>query len=697
MGGVTHFGDLQEYEAIPRVEALALAPDGSRIVAAVQGLAPDRTKFVSALWEIDPAGRRPPHRLTRSAAGESSPVFLPDGTLLFVSARPDAQAGPDDEDGGTGGEKDKPALWALPAAGGEARRIAARPGGIGGPLVAREAGAVVFTSATLPGAADGDADRRKQRSKAGVSAILHEGHPIRFWDHELGPDEARLFLLPPGTIGGAGAGSPHAQASPPVAQAAPDGGAQPRDLTPQPGQALVDQRAELTPDGSTVLTGWLVPDGRGGQRMELAAIDCATGHRRTLLASEDTDFSGPVAAPDGRAVICRAERLGTPAEPPQATLWLVPLDGTPPRALLPKLDLWPGRPVWSPDGRTVYFPADQRGRAPVCALDLATGSVARLTQDNGAYADLAVTPDGHTLYALRSAIDAPPAPVRIDTATGQVTGLPAPGGTLPLPGELTEISAAAPDGTEIRGWLVLPAGAGPDHPAPLLLWVHGGPYSSWNSWSWRWNPWIMAAHGYAVLLPDPALSTGYGQQHIRRGHGRWGEVTFDDVMAITDAAVARDDIDQSRTGMMGGSFGGYMANWIAGHTDRFAAIVSHASLWNFDGMVTSDEGYYFAREFGEPADEPAVWAANDPSRHAAKIRTPMLVIHGDKDYRVPIGHGLWLWWDLVRNQVDAKFLYYPDENHWVLTPGNATVWYETVLAFLAQHVLGEKWQRPQHL
>jgi len=227
--------------------------------------------------------------------------------------------------------------------------------------------------------------------------------------------------------------------------------------------------------------------------------------------------------------------------------------------------------------------------------------------------------------------------------------------------------------------------------------VHGGPYSSWNAWSWRWNPWIMAARGYAVLLPDPALSTGYGQEHLRRGYGRWGDGTLADLLAITDAVVERDDIDAARTAVMGGSFGGYMANWIAGHTDRFRAIVTHASLWHFETMLTADEGHFFVSEFGQPDEQPERWQANDPSRHAAKIRTPMLVIHGDKDYRVPIGHGLWLWWDLLRHQVDAKFLYYPDENHWILGPGNAAVWYETVLAFLAEHVLGQPWRRPEYL
>ena len=145
---------------------------------------------------------------------------------------------------------------------------------------------------------------------------------------------------------------------------------------------------------------------------------------------------------------------------------------------------------------------------------------------------------------------------------------------------------------------------------------------------------------------------------------------------------------------MGGSFGGYMANWIAGHTDRFGAIVTHASAWTLEGMLASDEGYCSsgssatrpnARTGGRPTTRPGT------SRRSAR---PMLVIHGDRDYRVPDRSALWLWRDLVRNEVDAKFLYYPDENHWILGPGNAVVWYETVLAFLAQHVLGEPWRRP---
>mgnify|MGYP001811868552 FL=1 len=149
---------------------------------------------------------------------------------------------------------------------------------------------------------------------------------------------------------------------------------------------------------------------------------------------------------------------------------------------------------------------------------------------------------------------------------------------------------------------------------------------------------------------------------------------------------------------MGGSFGGYMANWIATQTDRFRAIVTHASLWHLDGFVgATDASYHWEREFGDPLRDPGRYDENSPHRFVESIETPMLVIHGDKDYRVPIGEGLRLWYDLQKTGVPSKFLYFPDENHWVLTPGNATVWYETVLAFLAEHVLDEPWERPELL
>jgi dipeptidyl aminopeptidase/acylaminoacyl peptidase len=301
---------------------------------------------------------------------------------------------------------------------------------------------------------------------------------------------------------------------------------------------------------------------------------------------------------------------------------------------------------------------------------------------------------------LRSSLAGPPEVVALDAAAaGQdPRTLPTPGLPLAVPGVVTAVEAAAADGTRIRSWLVLPPGAGPGSPAPLLVFIHGGPLSSWTEWSWRWNPHLLAARGYAVLLPDPALSTGYGQAFIDRGRGRWGGPPFTDLMAAVDAAAARPDVDETRTAAMGGSFGGYMANWMAGQTGRFRCIVTHASIWALDQFRgTTDFALWWEREFGDPERERARYEANSPDRHAAAIRTPMLVIHGERDQRVPIGEALRLWTDLSLGGVEAKFLYFPDENHWILKPQNVRVWYETVFAFLDHHVLGKEWTRPELL
>jgi dipeptidyl aminopeptidase/acylaminoacyl peptidase len=683
----TPFDELARYVEIPRVTGLRLAPDGRWLAAVVQTLSDDRKKYVSSIWRLPahPGDSADPRRLTWSENGESNPRFLPDGSLLYVSKRPGQQSGADD-----GPAADEAALWRLPAGGGEAFRLAVRPGGVSAAETATEADAVVLAAPVLPGG--DDAERRKAREEAGVTAILHESVPVRYWDHDLGPAELRLFALP-SENGAAGNGAAGGRAAPP------------RDLTPDPGRALDQQGFTLAPDGRTVLTSWRQWDSPSDLRSVLAAIDVASGARRTLLSAPGFDFEGPEVSPDGQWVACGRSEQHTSDRPGDVTIVLVPLSGghavqpggqPAGRDLLPGFDRRPSELTWAPDSAAVYFTADDQGRCPVFRVEVATGAVTRITADDGAYTDLNPSADGRWLYALRSSVDEPPTPVRLEAAEGQKPArLASPGAPLSLPGHLTEIEAAADDGTPIRSWLVLPRSASVDNPAPLVLWVHGGPMSSWNAWSWRWNPWLLAARGYAVLLPDPALSTGYGQNFIARAYQQWGDRPYRDVMAVTDAALTRPDIDSARTAMMGGSYGGYMANWIAGHTDRFDAIVSHAGLWVMDQMFgTTDLPMFWRPQFGDPLTAPERYQANSPHRHIADIRTPMLVIHGDKDFRVPVGEALRLWWDLNRHGAEAKFLYFPDENHWILTPGHAAVWYETVFAFLAQHVLGQPWRRP---
>ncbi|MBI5339236.1 MAG: S9 family peptidase [Mycolicibacterium rufum] len=652
----TPFADLDSFLALPRVSGLAVAPDGSRVVTTVSELDDKRAEFVSALWELDPAGEAPARRITYGAKGESSPAFTADGDLLFRAARP----GTDDDP--------PPSLWLLPGAGGEAVEVAAFPGGVVGVVPARAGALTVVASSLLPSAAGIDEDRRLReiRKQGKISAVLHTGYPVRHWDHDLGPAQPHLFTV--------------------------DG---PRDLTPDPGGALRDAHLDVSPDGTFVVTTWQVPAPGAAVRSTLVRVDVATGQRTTIVDDPGADLGSPAVSPDGTAVAFTRETFSTPTQAPRITLWLARF-GESPIELTGDWDRWPTSVTWTPDGASLIVTADQAGRGPIFLVDPASSHVRTLVDDDFTYSDVHPGADG-TLFALRSSYRTPAHPVRID-ADGAVTVLPCV--PLPeLPGTLTELTAVADDGVPVRSWLALPHG---EDRAPLLLWIHGGPLASWNAWHWRWNPWLMVAHGYAVLLPDPALSTGYGQEFIQRGWGAWGFAPYTDLMAATDAACAHPRIDETRTAAMGGSFGGYMANWIAGHTDRFAAIVTHASLWALDQFgSTTDGGYWWAREM-----TPEMTAANSPHRFVAEIATPMLVIHGDKDYRVPIGEALRLWYELLSasalpaaadGSTEHRFLCFPTENHWVLSPSHAKIWYQVVTAFLARHVLGRDTDLPETL
>lgn len=747
----TPFADLDDYLELGWVQGLALSGDGRRLVVGVNTPDHQKNRFRTTLWAVDPEGTRPARRLTRSVEGESAAAFTPSGDLLFVSARPAPGAD----------EEPTPALWLLPAEGGDARVLAAPAGGVRGVRVARESGRVVFGSALLPSAADlaQDAEIRAARRDAGVGAILHERFPVRYWDHDLGPDRTRLFTteLPDG--GNTDGGN--------------DGESMPRDLTGHVGPALDDDSSwDVSSDGRTVVVSWMVGEPGGSTRFTAVAIDTADGTRRVLADDPDNDHESPRISPDGRRVAIAVQRRISPEDPGDRWILVLPIDGggagngngcgagnggsgggssgdgshgdggsadsgssgnyggdgdssdgdsssgvgdrgnggdggsgergnggnSGGEVVLGKeWDRWPRLFGWMPDGRALIVGADDNGRAPLWRVDVATGARTKLTGDDGAYSDVHISPDGNWIYAIRTAVDSPPTPVRLPadgTAPAQPLRGPVPAPA--LPGRLTEVTATAEDGTPLRAWLSLPHQASAENPVPLLLQIHGGPVMSANAWSWRWNPWLFVARGYAVLQPDPALSTGYGREFIERGWGSWGAKPFTDLMTITDAAQQRAEIDADTSAALGASFGGYMANWVAGHTDRFDAIVSHASVWNlWQSNQTGDAANYFSREM--PLD---VAEANSPHHAVDAIRTPMLIIHGDRDYRVSVTEAMTLWWDLSARSKSPdgssphKFLYFPDENHWILRPHNVKIWYETVLAFLAHHLRGADWQPP---
>ena len=427
-------------------------------------------------------------------------------------------------------------------------------------------------------------------------------------------------------------------------------------------------------------------------------IDRSTRERRNLTG-EIGWSAAPAFSPDGRQLAVVRGVECAPDVPERFELVVYDLEGGDAQVVAGGLDRWPVSPGWTPDGAAILFTADDEGGVSIYRVDLASDAVTRLA-GGAAFSDIAVSPDGGAVFALRASPDRPPHVVRLDARAAdqdpvEVRSPATPAGELPRTAVVERLSATADDGVAIASWLLRPADASREKPAPLVVFVHGGPLGTWAGWSWRWNANLLVERGYAVLMPDPALSTGYGQAFIDRGWGTWGERPYTDVLTAVDGALERPDIDASRTALMGGSFGGYLANWVAGHTDRFKAIVTHASLWELRGFHgTTDDGIAWEQEIGNPYEDASRYHDNSPSAALADIKTPMLVIHGELDARVPISEALRLWTDLQRHGVDAKFLYFPDENHWIAKPQNARVWYETVLAFLDRYVLDAEWQRP---
>ena len=677
--------DLRAYVGSRRLDGLILSPDGSALLVAVSSLDAEKTAYRTALWKVDLAGRAPARRITRSVEGEASAAFLPGGDLLFSSRRALPATGEKSEPD----VKSAGAIWCLPAEGGEAYVVARRDGGWQQIITARRSARTILATPMHMGVADekADAKKRADRAKRKINAILHESYPVRFWDHDLGPESVRLTVADLD----AARGDDHDLT---LTQE------QSRDLTGDVGRALGEGFA-LCDDGSRLVVGWRKQRERGGFVSALVSIDVTTGERTTIAEHAVDEFGSPVISPNGSLVVGVRENAPTPDTAPDQKLWLVEGDQAG-RVLAGDWDAWPRPIAISPDNTTLFVSVDEDGQAPLYAVEIETGARRRLTPPAGAgfgaFGSGQLSPDGSTLYAIRTSYADPGTVVAIATDGSKITELRSV--DYPdLPGTLTGVETRTDDGTRVRGWLILPEGAAADSPAPLALWIHGGPLGSWNAWSWRWCPWLMVSQGYAVLLPDPALSTGYGLDFVQRGWGRWGAEPYTDIMALTEAVFDRDDIKPDNAIAMGGSFGGYMANWVAGHTDRFAGIVTHASLWNLESFgPTTDAAWYWAMEM-----TPSMRAENSPHLFADNIHTPMLVIHGDKDYRVPISEGIALWWELCSRHdgppetLPHKFLYFPDENHWVLTPQHARVWYETVLAFCASVRTTGNFVRPESL
>lgn len=487
-------------------------------------------------------------------------------------------------------------------------------------------------------------------------------------------------------------------------------------------------------------------NGRAGEPVDLSrALADADVPSRPFGGAEEWAFS-----PDGRTLVFAARLAGEKnREEPWSTnfdLWEVPVDGSrAPRNLTSANPAWDTQPVFSPDGRTLAYlrmtrPGYESDRFRIVLRDLASGRERVLAEEwdrssNG----VVFSADGRTVYT--TATDTGNTPLfAIDAASGKVRKLAAEGhARTPVPagdrivfgldhlrspvelhtvradgsdlrkitdvnreelaavrfGEPEQFSFEGAGGDRIWGWITKPVGARPGRKYPVALFIHGGPQGSYsNEFHYRWNPQVFAGAGYAVVSVDFHGSTGYGQAFTDAIRKDWGGKPLVDLQKGLAAAVARHPwLDGDRACALGPSYGGYMINWIAGQwPDRFRCLVNHDGIFDQRMMYYGTEELWFPEwEQGGPYWEHSrTYEAHNPANFVDRWKTPMLVIHGGLDYRIPDNQGIATFNALQRRGVPSRFLYFPDENHWVLKPGNALLWHETVLGWLDRWLGEEK-------
>ncbi len=651
---------VEDMQKLSRVSGPKLSPDGKWVAFTVTRSNVEKNRTVTNVWRVASTGGEP-QQLTFAGQGSNTDLrWSPDGRFLyFVSSRVD----------------NKPQIFRMSMAGGEASQITDIPTGVADYVLSPDGKTIAIKAVVFPACTDMACNEKtaKERADNPVKARMIANIPFRRWDRWVDGMRNHIFVMP-------------SEGGPPV------------DITPGDVDSPIwteDDGDEIafSPDGREICFSRYVENEALSGNSDLFVIPVSGGSPKSITRNKATDRT-PRYSPDGRYIAYSAT-LRPMQETDLVRLFLYDRTSGEHKNIFEATDRSVDSYQWAPDSRSLYVTFEDRGQLPLARLDIATLKLTSLVT-SGTTAAVNIARDATFAVFARTDLSHPADLYRLDlsvagSAPVQLTQMNAVVLKDIEFGETSSFTFQGWNGEAVQAWQVKPPAFDPNRKYPLLLLMHGGPENSWgNLFHYRWNAQLFAAAGYVVIAPNFHGSSGFGLKFMDSIKGQWGGAPYEDQMKAVDTALAWPYVDATRLAAAGASYGGYMANWIAGHTDRFRALVSHDGLFDLITMFySSDFVGGIEQEFkGSLFENQEALIRQAPATYAANFKTPMLIIHGGNDYRVDPSQGLAMFQALQAKHVPSKLLFFEQENHWVLKPADSILWYHTVLDWL------DEWVKP---
>jgi len=628
-----------------------ISPDGRLAVVTVTQFDVKENKGATDLWLFSTDGKTS-RRLTSDKATDSSPRFSPDGSLIaFVSKRGD------DEEG---------QIYVIPVDGGEAQRLTDVPTGANAPKWFPDGRKIAFASPIWIDLVrwEDQEKRLKEREKTKMTAQVWDRAPISYWDRFLDDREPHLYAIE-------------------------ISGGEPVAITRQSGFHLPkseysDSTYDISPDGTEIVFSTDVDKTGIDSNFDLIALDtCGCKPARNLTEGNRADDRSPAYSPDGKWLAYTAQSIpGFYAD--RAKLLLIDRTTNERRDLSLDFDRTVSGPIWRADARAIYSAIDDAATNRIYRFDLgAPGKPKAITGDRS-FGNLAIATNSGTrptAVALRQSFLEPPTLVRLDLGNGAAIPLSRfNDATLATTkqGRVESVTYAGSGGAPIQMWVVYPPDFDPSKKYPVFMLLHGGPHNGiQDAVQWRWNAQVFANWGYIVTWHNFHGSSGFGQAFTDSINPDRITKPYEDTIKAAEWLSAKPYVDAERMVAGGGSYGGFLASTLLGRAHPFKTLIAHAAVYNNFTQIGADYGAERDRFF-EFWERPEEFARYSPHTSAGNFATPTLVIHGQLDMRVPVNQGIELFNTLQKRGVPSKFVYYPDENHWILKPQNSLFWYKTV-------------------